>query len=295
MNKICSICPRNCQVDRASGQIGFCRVSNRIKVARAALHMWEEPCISGDDGSGAVFFSGCNLKCVYCQNHDISDGKTGKEISVERLAEIFLELQDKKANNINLVTPSHYVLQIIDAISSVKDRLKIPVVYNSSSYEKVETLRMLEGYVNIYLPDCKYYSNELSIKYSNAPDYFDTVLAAIKEMLRQVGKPCFDNRGMLKSGVIIRHLVLPDNIKDSKQLLNRLYSEFGDDVYFSIMSQYTPVCELDAHPELMRKITDDEYNEVVDFCIDLGIENGFIQEGDVASESFIPAFDCEGV
>ena len=188
MKELCTMCPRGCKVARGEGEIGYCRVSNKLKVARAALHMWEEPCISGDEGSGAVFFSGCNLRCVYCQNHEISDGKMGKEITVDRLSKIFVELQNKGANNINLVTPSHYVYQIIEALELVKGQLQIPVVYNSNAYERVETLRMLEGYVDVYLPDCKYYSNELAIRYSSAKDYYSIAIEAIDEMLRQVGE-----------------------------------------------------------------------------------------------------------
>ena len=294
----CSICPRNCGVDRAAGQIGFCKSTATVRVARAALHMWEEPCISGEAGSGAVFFSGCNLRCVFCQNQDIASGLAGKDISIERLSQIFMELQDKGANNINLVTPSHYVPQIADALDIVRDTLNIPVVYNSSAYENVDTLRLMEEHVSIYLPDFKYYSDELAKRYSNAADYRQIAISAIDEMLRQAGEPEFDADGIMKRGVIIRHLVLPGATEDSKKLIKLLYDRYGNSVYYSIMSQFTPLGHLienDEYKELHRKLSRREYDEVVDYAIDLGIENGFIQEEDVADESFIPAFDGEGV
>lgn len=294
----CNICPRSCAKSRSEGDLGYCRVENEIKVARASLHMWEEPCISSDNGSGAVFFSGCNMGCVFCQNQKISRGEVGANISAERLSDIFLELESKGANNINLVTPSHYVRQIIRAIEISRSKnMNLPIVYNTSSYEKVDTLKMLDGYINIYLPDCKYYDEGRSIKYSNAPRYFDFALNAIKEMYRQVGNPIFDEGGIMKSGVIIRHMILPEGKKDSKEVIKRLYEEFGDNVYFSIMSQYTPMEGVDykKYPELKRKITKREYDAVVDYAIELGIENAFIQEGESAKESFIPDFDLSGV
>ena len=217
---LCKLCPRECNVDRGLGKTGFCKVPNHIKVARAALHFWEEPCISGDEGSGTVFFSGCNLRCVYCQNRKIAEGVYGKNITVDRLAAIFLELQEKGANNINLVTPSHYVLQIIKALEMAKEQgLTLPVVYNSSAYEKVETLKLLEGYVDVYLPDFKYMDRRLSGKYSKAEDYSVVAKRAIFEMVRQVGAPCFDDRGILQKGVIVRHLVLPGYTQDSKKII----------------------------------------------------------------------------
>lgn len=294
----CSICPRNCVKSRNKGDLGYCRVHNEIMVARAALHMWEEPCISSKEGSGAVFFSGCNMGCVFCQNSEISRGKKGTYISADRLSDIFLELEQKGANNINLVTPSHYVFQIIKAIEiSRKKGMNLPVVYNTSSYEKVDTLKYLEGYIDIFLPDCKYYDNERAIKYSNAPDYYKIALSAIKEMYRQVGAFEFDERGIMKKGVIIRHMILPEGKRDSKEVLRRLYGEFGDNVYFSIMSQYTPMESVDyeRYPELRRRVTKREYNCIVDYAIELGIENAFVQEGESAKESFIPDFDMNGV
>lgn len=294
--KLCNMCPRECNVDRGLGKIGFCKVPNQIKVSRAALHFWEEPCISGKEGSGAVFFSGCNLRCVYCQNRKIAEGVYGREITVDRLAAIFLELQDKGANNINLVTPSHYVLQIIEALNIAKEKgLKLPVVYNSSAYEKVRTLQLLEGYVDVYLPDFKYMDKGLSAKYSAAENYSEVAKRAIEEMVRQVGKPKFDEHGILQKGVVVRHLVLPGCVRDSKEVIRYLHSTYKNDIFISILSQFTPMKGLNKYPEINRKVSKKEYEEVVDFAIDIGVENGFIQEGDVAEESFIPDFDCEGV
>ena len=293
---MCNLCPRECNVDRGLGKIGFCKVPNHIKVARAALHFWEEPCISGEEGSGTVFFSGCNLRCVYCQNRKIAEGVYGKEITVDRLAAIFLELQKKGANNINLVTPSHYVLEIVKALKMAKAQgLSVPVVYNSSAYEKVEILSLLEGYVDVYLPDFKYMDAMLSKKYSGAMDYSDVAKEALKEMVRQVGEARFDERGILTNGVVVRHLVLPGYTEDSKKIIKYLYETYGKHIYISILSQFTPLNGLKEYPELNRKLTEEEYDEVVDYAIEIGVENGFIQEGDVAEESFIPDFDGQGV
>ena len=294
----CNQCPRKCNKERREGDTasyGYCQVSVRPKVARAALHFWEEPCISGEEGSGTVFFSGCNLRCVYCQNREIAAGVRGKEISIERLAEIFLELQDKGANNINLVTPSHYYGQIKEALLSVKEKLHIPVIANTSSYESVEVLREMEGLIDIYLADYKYASRELAAKYSHAKDYPQVAAAVLSEMFRQVGEPEFDERGMMKKGMIVRHLLLPGCGEDSKKALEYLYETFGDSIFISIMNQYTPLSHVEGYPELNRRVTEEEYDEVVDYAIELGIENGFIQEGETAEESFIPAFDGEGV
>ena len=293
---VCNLCPRECDVDRGLGKIGFCKVPNHIKVARAELHFWEEPCISGEEGSGTVFFSGCNLRCVYCQNRKIAEGVYGKEITVDRLAAVFLELQEKGANNINLVTPSHYVLQIIDALKMAKTKgLEIPVVYNSSAYEKVETLKLLEGLVDVYLPDFKYMDEALSEKYSRAKTYPGIAKKAIEEMIRQVGNAKFNEKDMLIKGVVVRHLVLPGYVEDSKRVIKYLYETYGNEIYISILSQFTPIEGLDNYPEINRKLTEEEYDEVVDYAIELGVENGFIQEGDVAKESFIPDFDGQGV
>ena len=293
----CRLCPRECNVDRTKGEIGYCGESNDLRVARAALHMWEEPCISGETGSGTVFFTGCPLKCIFCQNNTIADGSVGKSISTERLAEIFLELQKEGACNINLVTATHFVPQIIAALKLAKAKgLSIPVVYNCGGYEKVETIRLLDGLIDIYLPDLKYYSPKLSTRYSNAPDYFEKASAAISEMVRQTGTPIFDEAtGLMKRGVIVRHLLLPGRLADSKKIMSYLYHTYKNDIYVSIMSQYTPMGTFPDMPELNRRVSHKEYNTLVDYCLELGIENGFIQEGEVALESFIPPFDLEGV
>ena len=292
----CDLCPRKCLVDRKKGEKGICGQTENLKVARAALHFWEEPCISGDAGSGAVFFSGCPLHCVFCQNENIANGTVGKEISLERLVDIFLELQEKRANNINLVTPGHFVPQIVKALDQArKEGLTLPVVYNTSSYETVDTIKMLEGYVDIYLPDFKYMSPVLSKKYSRAPDYAEVAKAAIAEMVRQTGKAVFvngDEDNLILSGTIVRHLTLPGCMADSMQIVKYLHDTYGDMIYISIMNQFTPLSNLEKYPELNRRITDEEYETLVDYAIEIGIENGFIQEGDTAEESFIPAFDA---
>ena len=290
------MCPRECKVNRDNGEAGYCLESSNIRLSRAALHMWEEPCISGDVGSGTVFFSGCNLRCVYCQNKEIASGRIGKEISVMRLSEIFLELCEKGALNINLVTPSHYIPQIISALDSSKaNGLNIPIVYNTSSYDKVEALKQLEGYIDIYLADFKYMDSELSLRYSNAADYPAVAKAAVSEMVRQHPTPIFDENDILKSGVIVRHMILPGYTKDSKAVIKFLHDTYHDDVLLSIMNQYTPLEYVCDYPEINRKLTAAEYDEVVDFAIDIGVENGYIQEGETQSESFIPSFDYEGV
>ena len=305
----CNLCPRKCDVDRDDEKIGYCGMTAQLKVARAALHYWEEPCISGEAGSGAVFFSGCQLRCIYCQNRDIAIGKSGKAITIERLAEIFMELQEKKANNINLVTPTHYVPQIIQAIDLArKAGLKLPIVYNTSAYETVETLKLLEGYVDIYLPDFKYMEAQLADDYSNAKDYFEVAVKAISEMYRQVGNPQFNEKsskeildnpiieeGIMTKGLIVRHLMLPGEFVDSKNIITYLYQTYGNNVFISIMNQYTPLKQVENIDKLNRRITEKEYDKLVNFAIDLGVENGFIQEGKTAQESFIPEFDCEGV
>ena len=291
----CTLCPRNCRVDRTSKQSGFCGMGDLIQVARASLHMWEEPCISGTNGSGTVFFTGCNLKCVFCQNHSIAIGQKGKEVSPARLADLFLMLQDKGAHNINLVTPSHYIPGIAQALTLAKKKnMTLPVVYNTSGYDSVQSLTMLDGLVDIYLPDFKYVSGTLSQRYSHAPDYFEVASKSLAEMYRQVSDPVFED-DLIKKGIIVRHLVLPSCTADSKEVIRYLYETYGDRIFISIMNQYTPLPHVASYPELNRKITDSEYNEVVDFAIDLGVEQGFIQEGDTASESFIPEFDFTGL
>lgn len=293
----CRLCPRNCKVNRNKGQTGYCGASEELVVARAALHMWEEPCISGTSGSGAVFFSGCPMRCKFCQNYQIAASKRGKAISIERMAQIFLELQEKGAANINLVTPTHYTPHIIEALDIARDNgLHLPIVYNTSGYEKPETLKTLEGYVDIYLPDFKYMDNVLATEYSNAPDYLEYAKKALKEMVRQTGTLKMDERtGMALSGVIVRHLVLPGHVKNSKAVLRYLYETYGNHIYISIMNQYTPMPQVREYKNLSRKVTKREYEKVMEYALELGIECGFFQEGDVAEESFIPEFDNEGV
>lgn len=293
----CTLCPRACHVNRLAGQTGFCGQTAKLTAARAALHFWEEPCISGTAGSGAVFFSGCSLRCVFCQNHSIAAGKVGREISLERLTEIFLELEAKGAVNINLVTPGHFIPQICLALQDARAQgLSIPVVYNTSGYEEVSSLRLLEGMIDIYLPDLKYFSPEVSLKYSHAADYFEKASAALQEMLRQVGAPVFDETsGLLKRGMIVRHLLLPDQSADSKKILRYLHNTYHNDIYVSIMNQYTPLPHVAAYPELNRQITPSEYEKILSFSEKIGIENGYIQEGGTVGESFIPDFDGEGL
>ena len=297
----CELCPRNCKVNREAGRTGVCGVSSNLKVARAALHFWEETCISGTKGSGAVFFSGCAMHCVFCQNREIAQGVSGKEISRERLAEIFLELQEKGANNINLVTPGQYVPHIVWAVEQARNQgLNLPIVYNTSSYEKVDTLKQLEGIVDVYLPDFKYWSPELAKKYSSAPDYPEVAKAAIVEMVRQQPKMEFvydqeQDVDLVKKGVIVRQLLLPGQLKDAKQIVKYLHDTYGESIYLSLMSQYTPLAHVEKYPELNRKVDSRTYDKYVDYAIEIGVENGYIQEEDVAEESFIPAFDGEGV
>lgn len=296
MMSACTLCPRECHVDRSSGKKGFCGMDGTIYLARAALHMWEEPCISRTKGSGAVFFSGCGLRCCFCQNHDIAIGSRGLAVSVERLGEIFLELKEKGAANINLVTGAHYVPQIIEALKLARMQgMDLPVVYNSSGYEKLETLKLLEGYVDIYLPDLKYMEPDLAQKFSHAPDYVERAKAAIKEMVRQSGSCQFGEDGYIRRGTIVRHLILPGHTKNSRKVLRYLHETYGEDIYISIMNQYTPVREFGEFKELNRKVTKWEYEKVLDAAVEMGIQNGFIQEGETASESFIPEFDYEGV
>ena len=292
----CTLCPRNCHADRLHGQRGYCGMDSTVRAARAALHMWEEPCISGKKGSGAVFFTGCCLRCCYCQNRSIAIGSEGLEITTERLADIFLELQEKGAANINLVTGVHYVPSIIRALDIAKrGGLRLPVVYNSSGYEKPETLKLLEGYVDIYLPDFKYSDDKLAEQYSKAPDYPKVVKAAIEEMVRQTGSCEFDETGYIKKGTIVRHLILPGHTKNSVKILEYLHNTYENDIFISIMNQYTPVYVQEKYAELNRRVTKREYSKVLDAAYNLGIENGFFQEGRTASESFIPSFDYEGI
>lgn len=288
----CTLCPKNCGVNRKNGEIGFCGAGNKVKIARCDLHFWEEPCISGKNGSGTVFFSYCNLRCVYCQNYKISHMGVGKTVSTEELAKSFLNLQEKGANNINLVTPTHYVPQIIDAVTLArKNGLTLPILYNSSGYENVETIKMLHGIVDIYLPDLKYFDNKYAERYSGIKNYFDIASRAISEMFESVGKCVFDSSGIIKKGVIVRHMMLPHLLFDSKKVIDYLFKTYGDDIFISIMNQYTPInANLKNFSELNQKISKEYYDTLIDYAVNLGIKNAYIQDGDTAKESFIPEF-----
>ena len=297
----CRLCPRACGVNRADGERGTCGETAAIRLARAALHFWEEPCISGTKGSGAVFFSGCQLRCVYCQNQPIAHGDVGREVTVSRLTDIFFELEEQGANNINLVTPDHFIPQIAQAIRAARARgFTLPFVYNTSSYVRVEALRELEGLIDIYLPDLKYMDEAHAREYSGAPDYPQVAKAALQEMYRQVGAVRFaevsgEEEPMLRRGMVVRHLLLPGALADAKRIVAYLYDTYGDDIYISLMSQYTPGKAVEQHPVLHRRVRRKDYDALVDEAIRRGVENAFIQEGSAADESFIPAFDYQGV
>ena len=287
--KNCHLCPKNCGVNRYK-KLGFCRSSADLFVSYYSLHMWEEPIISGKHGSGAIFFSNCNLKCIFCQNRKISNDGYGKKISLDRLSKIMLELQDKGAHNINLVTPTHYAPLIKYSINMIKDKIHIPVVYNTSSYENVGTIRMMKDIVNIYLADFKYYDNELGKKYSNCDNYRECAIKSIDEMYKQVGKFIIKD-DLMVSGLIVRVLVLPGHIDDSKKIIKYLYDKYKDNIIISIMNQYTPLFHIEKYENLNRKVNDSEYNEIINYACDLGVKQAFIQEGDTQEESFIPDFD----
>ena len=290
LNK-CLLCPRNCGVNRNNGELGFCKTGNKLRIAKAYLHMWEEPPITGKNGSGTIFFSNCNLRCVFCQNYEISDEGKGRDITVEDFANICLDLEKQGATNINLVTPTHYVSLIIDGIKIAKSRgLKIPIVYNSSGYEKVDTIKLLDGIVDIYLPDFKYYDNSLAIKYSKSPDYFKYASLALDEMVRQKPKSIFDKEGNMVSGVIVRHLILPNHEDDSKKVLKYLHDNYKDKIYISIMNQYTPVKKF-KDAELNNTVSENIYDEIINYAWDIGIRKAFIQEEGTQLESFIPDWD----
>ncbi|MCL4516421.1 MAG: radical SAM protein [Firmicutes bacterium] len=312
----CALCPRNCGTNRlATGptaKIGFCKAKAGVEIARAGLHMWEEPCISGSRGSGTVFFSHCNLRCVFCQNYQISHEGFGKPASLERLAEIFLALQTRGAHNINLVSPTHFIPQAAEALALVKQAgLAIPVVYNSNAYESVEALRRLEGLIDVYLPDLKYFNDSTARRYSAAPGYFAAATAAILEMFRQVGPPEFasperkgdeekgdavdDGQGLIQRGLIIRHLVLPGLVGESKRILDWIRANLPSSVYVSLMSQYTPLYKACQYPEINRPVSREEYDEVVDYFLEIGLENGYMQEPGSATGTYIPDFNLEGV
>lgn len=292
----CNLCIRSCGINRLNEKVGFCNSTNRVKVARAELHFWEEPCISCENGSGTVFFSNCNLKCVFCQNSIISQVGNGKEITIERLSEIFLELQYKGANNINLVTPTHFVPQIIKALDIAKNKgLNLPIVYNTNGYDSLETIKSLNGYIDVYLPDFKYANDKYAIKYSFAKGYSNNIMPLLKEMLSQVGTPLFEENGIIRKGVIIRHLMLPGLLFDSKKVIDKIYNTFGDNVYISIMNQYTPLYNACNYEEINKPLNPKHYNALIDYAINLGITNGFIQETGTNSTVYVPSFKNEGI
>lgn len=290
----CEICPHRCGVNRLKNEIGRCKSTDKIKIALYSIHKFEEPCISGKHGSGTVFFSNCNLNCMYCQNYEISQQGKGKEISVEKLANIMIEQQDKHAENINLVTPTSYVLQIIDAIKiAKKNGLIIPIIYNTNGYENIETLKLLEGYIDVYLPDLKYYDNGLGEKYSKVNNYFEIATKAIQEMYRQVGSPKFNQQGMIQKGLMIRHLVLPNNVENSKKILKWIKENIDEKVYINIMAQYFPTYKSKDIKELNRKLTQKEYQEIENYVYQLDIKNGYMQDLGEHEEEFVPKWEEE--
>jgi len=294
--KNCSICPRNCRIDRTNGQIGYCQSGHEIKAALASVHMWEEPPISGSCGSGTIFFSGCNLRCVFCQNYTISSENSGKTISTERLSEIMLEQQARGVHNINLVTATHFIPSIIKAVQKAKNNgLKIPIVYNTGGYEKVESIKMLEGTVDIYLPDIKYFSSELSLKYSGASDYFSYASEAVLEMYHQTGNNIYDDNGIMKSGVIIRHMIMPFHKEDSYKVLDWIRDNIGTEACVSLLSQYTPAYNAKKYKEINRKLMSLEYTRVIEHFFDIGLKNGFMQEKSSAESKYTPIFDLSGL
>ncbi|MBR1395975.1 MAG: radical SAM protein [Selenomonadaceae bacterium] len=293
--KKCNLCPRRCGVDR-SKQLGLCGASDKVSIALVSLHQWEEPCLIGENGAGTIFFSHCNLKCCFCQNYEISHLGRGVEVGIDRLAEIFIEQQERGAANIELVTPTHYVPQIIEALDIAKSNgLQLPIVYNSNGYENVETLELMRGYVDIFLPDLKYFDDDIAIKYSNAPNYFDITSKAITKMLELVGNVQFDSNGQLQRGVIVRHLILPNHRHDSIKIIDWLYKNFGDAIYISLMNQYTPMFQASKYKKINRRLTTFEYNSVINHAIDIGVKNCYIQTGKTATKDFVPDFNCSGV
>jgi len=290
----CNLCPRMCNVDR-NKELGFCKAPSDMYIAKAYLHKWEEPCISGNIGSGTIFFSYCNLKCVFCQNYEISINNIGYKVSIERFADICIELQDKGALNINLVTPTHYIDKIREGLILAKKKgLRIPVVYNSSGYERVESLKLLEGLIDIYLPDLKYYDDKYAVKYSKCNKYFKYATLAIEEMYRQVGKPIFDKDGVMKKGLIVRHLMLPGLYNDSEKIIKYLYDKYKNNIFISIMNQYTPIRKT-KYNNLNNKLDKNDYYKMIEYAYNLGIRNCFVQDDDTVSESFIPIWDGSGV
>lgn len=292
----CKLCNRVCGVNRLKGNLGACSASDMIKVARAELHLWEEPPISCGKGSGTIFFSHCNLKCVFCQNHEISQEYSGAYITIERLSEIFLELQEKGANNINLVTPTHYVPQIIEAIEISKSNgLTLPILYNTNTYDTLDTIKLLDGYIDVYLPDFKYFDDKHAIKYSKVDNYLENIMPVLEEMVRQTGKASFDEKGRIVKGVIIRHLMLPGLLFDSKKIIDKIYNTFGNKVYISIMNQYIPLHKASNYPEINKSLNPKHYDSLVSYACEIGVENGFIQEDGANVKDFVPSFNLEGV
>lgn len=296
MLKNCNLCARKCNVDRLNGKLGACNSSDEIKAARAELHMWEEPPISLDTGSGTVFFSNCNFRCVFCQNHEISQEDKGAFISIEELSNIFLRLQDKGANNINLVTPTHYVPQIIEALKIAKNNgLTLPILYNTNGYDSLDTIKALNGYIDVYLPDFKYFDDKYAIKYSKAPGYRANVISILKEMYSQVGPNKFDEKGRMIKGLIIRHLMLPTLLFDSKKVIDKIYNLFGDNVYISIMNQYTPMFNAFDYKELSKPLNPKLYDSLINYAAEIGVKNAFIQECGSNTTDFVPSFNLEGI
>lgn len=293
--KKCNLCIRKCNVNR-NVNLGVCQADNHLKVARAQLHFWEEPCISGKNGSGTVFFSHCNLKCVFCQNHCISQEFNGKTISIERLAAIFLELEKQGANNINLVTPTHYVPQIIKSIKIARNNnLTLPILYNTNSIDSLETIKALDGLVDVYLPDFKYFDDKYALEYSKINNYRENALNVIKEMVRQVGAPSFNDNGIIQKGVIVRHLLLPGLLFDSKKVIDLLYNTFHDDIYISLMNQYVPMHNAYKYPKINSKLNPKHYDSIIDYALSIGVKNGFIQGEGANTTDFVPSFKNEGV
>ena len=289
----CRICPRECKINRLNGKLGNCKASNKVEISLVSLHMFEEPCISGKNGSGTIFFSHCNLHCMFCQNYEISQNiKKGKEVTIEELSNIMLEQQNNKAENINLVTPTMYAYQVKEAIKLArKNGLKIPIIYNSNGYEKVETLKDLEGYIDVYLPDLKYYSNEIAIKYSKAPNYFEVATKAILEMIKQVGAPKFDENGIIQKGVMIRHLVLPNHLQNTKNILKWIKENVPEDIYINVMAQYFPTYKAKEDELINRKLTRKEYKEIEKYFYLLDFKNGYMQELGEHEEEYVPKWD----
>ena len=294
--KSCKLCNRECGVNRLQGELGFCKASSEVRIAKASLHLWEEPPISSGLGSGTVFFTHCNFRCVFCQNHDISQEDKGTTITIQKLSDIFLNLQNKGANNINLVTPTHYVPQIKEAIEISKSNgLNIPILYNTNSYDTLETIKSLEGYIDVYLPDFKYFDDKYSIKYSKANMYLQNIIPVLNEMLRQTGEVTFDKQGRIQKGVIIRHLMLPGLLFDSKKVIDKIYSTFGDRVYISIMNQYIPMHRACDYPEINKPLNPLHYDSLINYATDIGVTNGFIQDEGTNIRDFIPDFNSSDI